>query len=108
MGTDVDSRQTHQQQHDADEPRQPSRLGAKGQQQQHDGDADMATGEGSRRPLTSSVSMEHKLVEPAVLVAGHRHHLIVGKEVVTHIGEDTGSNVVEAGSKIVVLRTGYG
>ena len=105
VGTDIDGGHTHQCQHDADEPRQPPRLGAEGQHQQHNRDADMTAGEGGRGPLAGGVGVNHTLIEPAVLVARHRHHLVVGEEVVADVGEHASGDIVETGGQIVVLRT---
>jgi len=105
VGTYVDRRETHQCQHDADEPRQPPRLGAKSQHQHDDCDADMTAGEGGRGPLAGGVGVNHTLIEEAVLIARHGHHLVVGEEVVTDVGEHASGDIVGTGSQIVVLRS---
>ena len=105
MGADIDGGKAHQHVKGQEDVEQRTALGAPGKKHHHGADADMTAGEGSCGAFACLVGTDDTLVEEPLAVARHRQHLVVGQEVVFHIGEDAIGNMLHACCQIVVLRT---
>ena len=104
VGLDIHRGEAHQyvegQQHD----QQRLIAGAPGKKYQDGRDTDVAAGEGGGGSFAGGMGTGHQLVAHPIVPPGNGQRLVVGHEVVVHVGEHAVGDVVESGCQVVVLR----
>ena len=105
MGLNIHGGHTHQDVEWHHAPEEPSVTQSPGKEQQDGRYAYMTAGEGCRGTLACCMGILYHVIEEPVAPSGHGQWLLVVKEIMAHIWEDTSSDIFQSYGLIIVLRT---